>query len=59
MLTLAEQYRCTVEIVNQSEALDRLGGVGCLLRYRTSFPEINSLHQCEGDGVTLGTFIGK
>ena len=37
MVKLAEQCRCTVEIVNGSEALNRLGGVGCLLRYRTSF----------------------
>ncbi len=34
MVNLAERYRCTIEVVNESEALDRLGGVGCLLRYR-------------------------
>jgi rubrerythrin len=34
MVRAAEQYGCTVEIVNQSEALMQLGGVGCLLRYR-------------------------
>ena len=34
MVRMAEQQGCTVEIVNQSEALMRLGGVGCLLRYR-------------------------
>ena len=34
MVKLAEQQGCTVEVVNQSEPLTRLGGVGCLLRYR-------------------------
>ena len=34
MVKLAEQQGCTVEVVNQSEALTRFGGVGCLLRYR-------------------------
>ncbi len=59
MVTLAEQHRCTIEIVNQSEALDRLGGVGCLLRFRTTFPQNSSLHQYDGDGVTAGTFTGE
>jgi ribosomal protein L7Ae-like RNA K-turn-binding protein len=59
MVTLAEQHRCTIEIVNQSEALDRLGGVGCLLRYRTTFSENSSFHQYDGDGVTLSTFSGE
>jgi hypothetical protein len=34
MVRLAEQSACKVEIAHQSEALDRLGGVGCLLRYK-------------------------
>ena len=34
MVRLAERQGCTVEVVNQSEALTRFGGVGCLLRYR-------------------------
>lgn len=33
MVRLAEKHGCKVEIVNQSEPLLRLGGVGCLLRY--------------------------
>lgn len=34
MVRFAEQRGCDVEVVNQSEALTRLGGVGCLLRFR-------------------------
>ena len=34
LVRLAEQQDCTIEVVNQSESLARLGGVGCLLRYR-------------------------
>jgi stalled ribosome rescue protein Dom34 len=34
MVWLAERSGCQVEVVNTSEALDRLGGVGALLRYR-------------------------
>lgn len=34
MVRLAEQQLCGVEIVNESEFLARVGGVGCLLRYR-------------------------
>ncbi len=34
MVRLAEQTGCEVEVVNQSEALARLGGAGCLLRFR-------------------------
>lgn len=34
MVRIAEEHGCKVEIVNQSEALMQLGGVGCLLRYR-------------------------
>ncbi len=30
----AELHGCTIEVVNESEALRNLGGVGCLLRYR-------------------------
>ncbi len=44
MVSLAEQHRCQIETVRRSEALDKLGGVGCLLRYRTRFPENGSLH---------------
>ena len=33
MVRLAEQGACKIEIAHRSEALDRLGGVGCLLRY--------------------------
>jgi stalled ribosome rescue protein Dom34 len=59
MVKLAEQHRCNIETVKQSETLDRLGGVGCLLRYRTSFPENSSLNQCDGDEITLRTFTGE
>jgi ribosomal protein L7Ae-like RNA K-turn-binding protein len=52
MVRLAEQYRCQIETVRQSEALDRLGGVGCLLRYHTRFPENGSLHGYDADGST-------
>jgi len=34
MVRLAEQQLCAVEVVNESEFLARVGGVGCLLRYR-------------------------
>jgi stalled ribosome rescue protein Dom34 len=51
MVMLAEQHRCKIEIVNQSEALDRLGGVGCLLRYRMTFSEHGVIHQSEGDRI--------
>ena len=34
MVKLAKQQGCTVEVVRQDEPLTRLGGVGCLLRYR-------------------------
>jgi hypothetical protein len=34
MVKLAERQGCRVEVVNQSESLAGLGGVGCLLRYR-------------------------
>ena len=33
MIRCAEQAGCGVEVVNHSDALMRLGGVGCLLRY--------------------------
>ena len=59
MVKLAEQHRCKIETVNRSDALDRLGGVGCLLRYRTPFPENSSLHQYDGDGITLRTSSGE
>ncbi len=34
MVRLAEHTGAAVEIVSQSDSLNRLGGVGCLLRYR-------------------------
>lgn len=34
LATLAEREGCTVEVVEQSDKLTLLGGVGCLLRYR-------------------------
>jgi len=34
MVRLAEQHGCSTEVVNKSEDLMQLGGVGCLLRYR-------------------------
>ncbi|MBN1476084.1 hypothetical protein JXA47_04970, partial [Candidatus Sumerlaeota bacterium] len=36
LVRMAEQDSCHVEVVNRSEALKRLGGVGCLPRYRLS-----------------------
>jgi len=33
MVRFAERTGCGVEVVNQSDALTRLGGVGCLLRF--------------------------
>ena len=36
MLRLTEKYGGSVEVVNESEALARLGGAGCVLRYRWS-----------------------
>jgi peptide subunit release factor 1 (eRF1) len=37
LLRLAGQSECTVEVVEQSDALMNLGGVGCLLRYQPDF----------------------
>jgi stalled ribosome rescue protein Dom34 len=34
MVRKAEECDCTVEVVNQSDELNHLGGVGCLLSYR-------------------------
>ena len=34
MVRLAEIQGCLIEVVNESETLEKLGGVGCLLRYR-------------------------
>ncbi len=34
MVSLAESTGAEVEIVNEHEALSRIGGIGCLLRYR-------------------------
>lgn len=46
MVRLAEQHDVMVEVVNSSEALARLGGVGCLLRYRP--PNEYAQQPCEG-----------
>jgi len=37
LVRLAGQSECSVEVVEQSDALMSLGGVGCLLRYRPDF----------------------
>jgi len=37
LLRLAGQSECPVEVVEQSDALMNLGGVGCLLRYQADF----------------------
>lgn len=34
IVRIAEQQGCTVETVKESESLQQLGGIGCLLRYR-------------------------
>lgn len=34
MTRIAEQQGCSIEVVNESEDLSKLGGAGCLLRYR-------------------------
>jgi peptide subunit release factor 1 (eRF1) len=34
IVRMAEQQGCTVEVVKESDILQQLGGVGCLLRYR-------------------------
>ena len=39
MVRRAESYGCLVEVVERCDALIELGGVGCLLRYR-SHPEV-------------------
>lgn len=59
MVILAEQHRCKIEIVNQSEALDRLGGVGCLMRYRISPVDNSVLHQQGVGGSTLRSSSGE
>lgn len=45
LLRLAEQSDCKVEVVEHSSALMSLGGVGCLLRYRSDFDEGLVAHQ--------------
>ena len=59
MVSLAELHRCHIETVRESQALDQFGGVGCLLRYRTSFPETVPLQEDNGDGITLQTTIAE
>jgi stalled ribosome rescue protein Dom34 len=39
LVRLAGQLECPVEVVEESEALMSLGGVGCLLRYRQESPK--------------------
>ena len=34
LVRLAERQNCEVELVNESDMLMQLGGVGCLLRYQ-------------------------
>jgi stalled ribosome rescue protein Dom34 len=34
MVRKAEECDCTIEVLNQSDELMHLGGVGCLLSYR-------------------------
>jgi len=38
LLRLAGQVECPVEVVEQSDSLMSLGGVGCLLRYQSDLP---------------------
>jgi peptide subunit release factor 1 (eRF1) len=33
LVRLAEQQSCKVEVVNESNQLKEIGGIGCLLRY--------------------------
>ncbi len=56
MVQLAERYGSTIEVVNESEALDRLGGVGCLLRYRVSSAENSGTNQDDEKGIKLLAF---
>lgn len=57
MVQLAERYGTTIEVVNESEALDRFGGVGCLLRYRVSSPSASKMaeQKAETGGVRDGS----
>ena len=49
----AELHGCTIEVVNESEALRNLGGVGCLLRYRAPAVAIESLGQIPSGQINL------
>lgn len=40
LVRLAAQHRCHVEVVEQSDVLQAMGGAGCLLRYRAPSPAI-------------------
>ncbi len=55
MVQLAERFGSTIEVVNESEALDRLGGVGCLLRYRSSPSAIETAEQTASPKESLRT----
>jgi len=56
MVQLAERYGSTIEVVNESEALVRLGGVGCLLRYRVPSVENSGPNQNDEKGIKLPVF---
>ena len=53
MVRLAAKTGCEVEIVDQSDLLMQLGGVGCLLRYRIA-GDIIDLNEQEVQDVPLG-----
>ncbi len=50
MIRLATTTGCEVEIVDQSDLLTQLGGVGCLLRYRIAGDTIG-VDEREGEGI--------
>ena len=52
MVRLAEQQLCAVEVVNESEFLAQVGGVGCLLRYRLA-------HKSGRGRASVSEFAGK
>ncbi len=56
MVQLAERYGSTIEVVNESGVLDRLGGVGCLLRYRVSQAEKQRSIPERAKGIELPAF---
>jgi rubrerythrin len=50
MVRFAERQLCAVEVVNESESLERMGGVGCLLRYRLAHE-----YRCERASIPVST----